>query len=351
MRIRELGIRPGRLPAGPENAITDVPGVRVGQATFWRDAPYVQRSGATVIWPHEDDPYVQPVYAASHVLNGYGIMTGRAAIDERGLLASPIVLCNTRSVGYGYEAVLRHYRRTAAGDLPLPVVAECDDGYLNDNRGDAVPIELFEAALQSARGGPVIEGAVGAGTGMHLFGFKGGIGTASRVVLLDGQRYVLGVLLNTNFGRRQQMVLRGRYYGDAQPRLPDEPAGVSEGSCIGVVATDAPLLPHQLKRVAQRIGLGLARAGSVGNDGSGELFLAFSTAQKINPSRRPTSVASVEGTVGPSEPSPLNMIFEATVEATEEAVLNALLQATTTTGRDGHVLSAFPAGMLSGAPG
>lgn len=346
MRFRELGGTIGHWPPGPNNAITDVAGIRVGQSSVQTDSPFVTRSGATVIWPHSGNPDVQRVFAGVDILNGYGEMTGRTTIEEWGLLGSPVVLTNTRSVGQGYEAVIQFMNamdpRVGNFDVLMPVVAECDDGYLNDNRGPAVPLAIFEQALREADSGPVAEGSVGAGYGMQLFGFKGGIGTSSRKVEIAGSLYTIGVLVNTNFGRKHQLIIQGHPIGltlpGALPLKPDK-----EGSCIGIVATDAPLLPHQLRRLAKRVGFGLVRTGSVGNDGSGELFLAFSTAAQI-PKQDSSSLRLIylnDGLIWDEEP-PMNGLFEATVEASEEAVMNALVAATTVYGRDGHVLQAFP---------
>lgn len=283
MRCTDYGLQVGYLPRGEWNAITDVPGVRVGQATYLTDDEYIHRTGVTVIWPHSGNPFRERVYAGSWILNGYGILTARDVIEEWGLLGAPIVLCNTRSIGMGYEASIDHFNLIDEGvgdlDVLMPVVAECDDGFLNDNRAPATPLHVFRSALENSTHGPVEEGCVGAGTGMQLFGFKGGIGTASRKVEISGQIYTVGVLLNTNFGARHQLMIQGvpmgRLFTENMPRYE------KEGSCIGVLATDAPLLPNQLKRLAKRLGLGVVRTGSVGNDGSGEIFLAFSTATTI----------------------------------------------------------------------
>ncbi len=340
MRLRDLGIIVGQLMPGRHNAITDVPHVRVGHREWVTDTPFVQRTGVTVVIPSED-VYHWPIPAASDVLNGFGELTGQATIAEWGVLATPIVLSNTRSVGKGYEAIMQDffshpaYRPTDA--LPLPVVGECDDSFLNDYR-KAIPNDVYREAFAQAVGGPVAEGAVGAGTGMHLFGYKGGIGTASRRVELEQGVYAVGVLVNTNFGRPYQLRLIEGLRAIYPPR--DVPR---DGSCIGIVATDAPLWPHELKRLARRIGLGLSRTGSVGNDTSGELFLAFSTASPTAYARLAGEGGMLTGRTGGST-APMNRIFDAVVEATEEAVWNALLQATTVTGIEGHVLSAFTTG-------
>lgn len=345
MRCADHGLQIGYLAAGEWNAITDVPGVRVGHATYLTDDEYTHRTGVTVIWPHPGNPFRNRVYAGSWVLNGYGILTARDVIAEWGLLGAPIVLCNTRSVGIGYEASIDYFNGIDEGvgnlDVLMPVVAECDDGFLNDNRAPATPLHVFRQALEHSSNGPVEEGCIGAGTGMQMFGFKGGIGTASRKVEISGRTYTVGVLLNTNYGVRHQLMIQGvpmgKIFNDNLPRYE------KEGSCIGVLATDAPLLPNQLNRLAKRMGLGLVRTGSVGNDGSGEIFLAFSTATTV-PRESTAPLQSehlVDGqfwTLG----APIDKLFDAAVEASEEAALNALFQATTTEGRDGHCLFKFP---------
>jgi D-aminopeptidase len=347
-RVRDHGIAVGRLPTGPLNAVTDVPGVRVGHATVWSgggDEP-VSRTGVTALWPHEGNPYADRVYAATSTFNGYGVLTGDLVIDEWGLLGSPVVLCDTANLGTAYSAVVRHVHdedpEAGREDVVIPVVGECDDGFLNDNRHLALTEEHVVAALTSATTGPVPEGCVGAGTGMQMFDFKGGIGTASRLVTIDGTTYTVGVLLNGNFGTRRQLRIAGVHVG---PTLTDRmPVRHHEGSCIAVVATDLPLLPHQLRRLARRVDVGLGRVGSVGNDGSGEIFLAFSTAHRV-PREVPGGTmpvqALVEGQLW-TRGSPLDDVFDAVAEAAEEAALNALFVADTTDGRDGHRLWGLP---------
>ncbi len=339
MRLRELGLTVGDLPTGETNAITDVAGVLVGQQEWITDAPSVQRTGVTVIIPR-DDVYHHPVYAGTDVLNGFGEMTGRANVDEWGLLSTPIVLTNTRSVGQGYEAIvqdfLQHPARRPEDELPLPVVGECDDSYLNDFRF-ATPESIFADAFRAVQSGPVAEGARGAGAGMQLFGYKGGIGTASRRIRLGDREYTVGVLVNTNFGRPYQMRAP-----EGLERVRAQADVLRDGSCVGVAATDVPLWPHELKRIAKRMGLGLGRTGSVANDTSGELFLAFSTARPEDYAR----LAGSKGMLTGQDPelddgSPISRVFDAVIEATEEAVWNALLAAPTVRGVDGHVLEGF----------
>lgn len=349
-RARELGIEIGRLPTGELNAITDVPGVLVGHATVRRGEPGsgepVARTGVTAILPHGGELFRERVYAGVSLLNGYGELTSRSVIDEWGLIGAPILLTDSASVGRVFDAALRYLtpRDPAIGDVDVafPVVGECDDGTLNDNRAFPITDDDVVRALESASSGPVEEGCVGAGTGMQLFDFKGGIGTASRRVELDGSAYTVGVLLNTNYGARHQLVVDGVPVGRLIADL--MPERHRDGSCIGVLATDAPLHPLQCRRMAARIGLGLARTGSVGSDGSGEIFLAFSSAQRVP--RQATGEGLpirtiVEGGFW-TQGSPIDLLFEAAVEASEEAALNALFRAETTRGRDGNVLHAIP---------
>ena len=349
-RARQFGLGPGGLPTGALNAITDVPGVRVGHRTVWRGeaggSEPVIRSGVTAIWPHDGDLFRERLYAGSSVFNGYGEMTSNIVIDEWGLIGSPIVLIDTTHIGLGYDSVVRYMARNDPEiqdvDVVIPVVAETDDGFLNDNRAFGLTREDVFAALDAATGGPVAEGVVGAATGTQQFDFKGGIGTASRRVSVQDTVYTIGVLLQTNYGSRHQLQIAGAPIG----RLIEDlmPVRHHEGSCIAVVATDAPLHPRQLRRLARRVDVGLARTGSVGNDGSGEIFLAFSTANRI-PRATPSAAHPIEVIVEGqfwTQGSPFDRLFEAVAEATEEAALNALFQADTVTGRDGNVLHGLP---------
>jgi len=381
-RLRGLGVAIGTLPTGPTNSLTDVAGVRVGHQTLVRGDDV--RTGVTAIWPHDGNPMAERVYAGISALNGYGEMTCRSVIDEWGLLSSPIVLTGTSNVGMALDATTRYlarrYPEQAREEVPIALVAECDDGFLHDHLTFALTQEDVWAALDAATTGPVEEGCVGGGTGMLLFGFKGGIGSSSRVVSTVAGQFTVGVLVQTNFGRRADLTIDGVHVGRAltdlqledPARTPaqsattpaeDTPAAKTmsgavtpdstmtdapgateppEGSCIVVVATDAPLHAHTLQRMAKRAGLGLARAGSYAGDGSGEIMLAFSTAQRI-----PYHVADgklnvtllAEGSYGNTG---LNALFTAVVDATEEAVGNALLAATTTHGRGGRVAYAAP---------
>lgn len=345
-RARDLGLPVGVLEPGPLNAITDVSGVRVGQTTVWRDDGVVARTGVTAIWPHEGNPFRERVYAATSVFNGYGILTSDIVLQEWGLMGAPVVLCDTANLGVAYDACVRYMsgRDPSVGrdDVLMPVVAECDDGFLNDNRSVTLTAQDVAAALDSAGTGPVDEGVAGAGTGTQLFDFKGGIGTSSRVVRIGSRTFTIGVLLNANYGTRAQLQIGGHRVG--RQLTDDLPRQHREGSCIGVVATDIPLHPAQLRRLARRVDIGLGRTGSVGNDGSGEIFLAFSTAQRV-PREATDGIIAIEVMVEGqfwTHGSPFDLLFDAVAEASEEAALNALCQADTVEGRDGNRLAGFP---------
>jgi len=348
-RTRDLGIQIGSYATGASNAITDVAGVEVGHTTIhWGDETLMPgsgpaRTGVTAIWPARDVLH-QPVAAGFFALSGTGEMTARSEIEELGQLGTPILLTNTMSVGTVYDAVCRYFIQhdTSVGEdsVIIPVVAECDDSRLHDARGFHVTSEHVFAALDHAHSGPVGEGCVGAGTGMHCFGFKGGIGTSSRVLSDADGGFTVGVLVLTNFGRRPRLTIAGIPAGEFFPIVEDAGQTVAsnppheEGSGIVVIATDAPLDGRQLARVAKRAALGLGRTGSTGGNGSGELLVAFSTTYRPGEAGV-AGRAVVEG-------SSIDPIFAAVVDATEEAVLNALFMATTTDGRHGRRLEAIP---------
>lgn len=337
-RLRELGIAVGQYTPGRWNAITDVAGVKVGQVT--RVEGDDVRTGVTAVWPR-DDVWHHKVFAASFVLNGNGEMTGLAWVKEAGWLETPIVLTDTLSVGRASDAVVswmerRYPQMGHAEDVVLPVVAECDDGFLNDQRGRHVREQDVLQALDSAKSGPVAEGAVGAGTGMVCYRFKGGIGTASRVLPKEAGGFTVGVLVNCNMGVRTDLRIDGVPVGrEIKGWMPLDKVG--EGSIVMVVATDAPLLPHELERLAKRAALGLARTGSTARHSSGDLMLAFSTAADL-PAESPTATTTVTMVAN----SAITPLFEATVESAEEAVDNALTAATTTVGRGGDTAYALP---------
>ena len=344
LRARSLGIALGTYPTGTLNAITDVPGVTVGHTTLISgDGKLVPgkgpvRTGVTIVIPR-DDVWRKKVPAGSFVLNGTGEMTGLAWVEESGFLEYPIALTNTLNLprvanGVMSWMIARYPGIGIQDDTLTPVVAECDDGRLNDIQGRHVSEADVIKALDTARGGPVAEGSVGAGTGMVTYGFKGGIGTSSRVIP-SSEGYTVGVLVNANSGRRDELLMGGvpvgRLYGNSKGQ-----ADGAEGSIIIVIATDAPLDARQLKRLAKRAALGLARTGSTARHGSGDFILAFSTGNVIPhyPKERTFPFTAFADTH-------LNPLFTATVEATHEAILNALTMATTVIGRDGHKAEAI----------
>ena len=342
-RLRELGLRIGRFEAGPANAITDVAGVAVGHVTVWRDEPEppagrgVARTGVTAVLAAAVETLCsQPVPAGTAILNGSGELTGSISIAEWGVLDTPIYLTSSHAVGRIYDGAVAVAvdadPSVGVDEIVAPVVGECDDSWLSEGRVVQVEADDAGRAVAAAAGGPVAEGAVGAGTGMMTKGWKAGIGTASRIApAIEG---AVGVLVLSNFYPPPGLVMDGVPVGDllGEPR---ETTRTKTGSCIGVVAVDAALSPHQLQRVARRVGLGLARCGSVAHHGSGEIFLAFAAA-----GRRPRGEVPV--TDVPDDA--LNDVFEAVVDASEEAVLNALWAAPEVVGREGRVGVALPHG-------
>ena len=342
-RARDLGV-PFEGTPGPLDAITDVRGVEVGHTTLIAGEGKLVvgrgpvRTGVTAILPRGKGS-AEPVFAGGFSLNGNGEMTGTAWIEESGLLEGPVMITNTHSVGVVRDAVIAHRLRRGRADpsaiwWSLPVVAETYDGYLNDINGFHVRAEHVFAALEGARPGPVAEGNVGGGTGMICYEFKGGIGTASRRLPDRQGGYTVGVLVQANHGRRGQLQVAGVPVGR---EIPEGASGRREsGSIIIVIATDAPLLPHQVKRLARRAALGLARTGSVSGDGSGDLFLAFST---VSPQR---GAGGRNPRVEYLEPHRMDPLFEATVQATEEAIVNALIAAETMSGVNGRTVIGLP---------
>ena len=341
MRARDLGIEIGPGRPGAENAITDVAGVRVGHATLIEGkGPLVAgrgpvRTGVTVILPHEGHAWAEPVFAGAHRLNGNGELTGLEWVRESGLLMSPIGLTNTHSVGVVHDALVAlDVEEIEPGTRfwSLPVVGETWDGRLNDVNGRHVTPDHVRQAIEAAAAGAVAEGNVGGGTGMICHGFKGGIGTSSRVLDADGGGYAVGVLVQANHGRRERLRVDGVNVGARIPAhevpLPSSAAGA--GSIIAVIATDAPLLPGQCTRLAQRAGLGVAQCGGVGEHYSGDLFLAFATGNRGIPADEPT--APLEVAVRMCTGAAMTALFDAVVDATQEAIVNALLAAQTMTG-------------------
>lgn len=361
-RARDLGV-PFEGSPGPLNAITDVDGVEVGHTTLIRGSgPKVVgegpvRTGVTAVWPRGNDT-PDPVFAAWFSLNGDGEMTGTTWVEDSGLLEGPVMITNTLNVGIVHHAVVRWGATRSTdwegGGYPpwlasLPVVAETWDGTLNDILGQHVTVDDALAAMDGAVAGPVVEGNVGGGTGMICHRFKGGIGTSSRVVEVGGETYTVGVLVQCNYGSREQLRIAGVPVGTEIPDLLPERPGPDgtpmeaddgadrEGSIIVVVGTDAPVLPHQLERIATRVSLGLGRNGSTSGNGSGDIFIAFSTANR-EAARERGAVSGLELLANER----LNPIFGATVQATEEAVVNAMVAGETMTGADDVTVHRLP---------
>jgi D-aminopeptidase len=327
------------METGPENAITDVPGVLVGHSTLIRDEPEVVRTGITMVVPRQE-VWTDYVYAGSHVLNGDGEMTGLIWVAESGMLGSPIGITSTAQVGMVRDfLVAETYRLGVRGGFHLPVVGETWDGWLSTPSSFPLTPENAADALGTAASGPVAEGSVGGGTGMICHDFKGGIGTSSRLATAAGESYTVGVLVQANYGSRPDLrvdgVPVGREIGyDVVPSAWETPP--QGGSIIIVVATDAPLLPVQCRRMAQRATVGLARVGGYGHESSGDIFIAFSTANHLGGAHD----VAFEVTTLPLDS--MDPLFHAAADATEEAIVNALCGATTVTGRDGHVAHALP---------
>lgn len=344
-RIRDLGISLPGTP-GPNNAITDVSGVAVGHHSIVRghgklivgEGPV--RTGVTVVLPRNGD--ASPVFAGGYSLNGNGELTGMHWVEESGILNGPIYITNTHSVGAVHEAAIRwtnQHQGLGHMRFCLPVVGETYDGVLNDINGFHVKAEHIFNALDNAREGIVEEGNVGGGTGMICHRFKGGIGTSSRQVVIDDQEYTLAVLVQANYGVRETLTIAGVPVGeeitDLMPKMDD----AETGSIIVIVACDAPLLPHQLKRIARRVPMGMAKVGAYAGDGSGDIFIAFSTANTVLEDR--------PGTLQMLPNEQMDPLFLATVQATEESILNALTAAETMTGINDNTVYQLPQDRLS----
>jgi D-aminopeptidase len=348
-RARDLGV-PFEGTPGPLNAITDVAGVAVGQVTLVGDVVGAEakgrkiRTGVTAVLPRGRDSLNTPVFGAWFALNGNGEMTGTAWLEESGQLEGPVLLTNTHSVGVVRDAAIAWRVSQGGADASgywwsLPVVAETWDGHLNDINGFHVRPEHVQQALSQAKSGAVTEGNVGGGTGMICHEYKCGIGTASRRVAEGERDYTVGVLVQANYGLRDSLRIAGvpigqhlrddRVYSEPDPAAPDT------GSIIIVVATDAPLLPHQLKRLAKRAGMGLARMGSYAGNGSGDIFVAFSTANREGLTGKAKAQAEFLGN------DRLDPLFAATVQATEEAIVNAMVAARDMEGTEGHYAKAL----------
>ena len=354
VRARDLGVVTGEMAPGPLNAITDVEGVLVGHSTIVRgNGPLKQgegpvRTGVTAVLPHKD-VWRAPVLGATHTLNGDGELTGVHWVRDLETIAQPILITNTGSVGTVHEAAIAYAVEKHGGGSYLPVVGETWDGGLNDIAGFHVKREHVYAAIDAASAGQVAEGNVGGGTGMVCYEFKGGIGTASRRLTSARGGFTVGVLLQANFGRRNTLMIGGVPVGLEIPIPPraaalEAPVDGREGSVIVVIATDAPVSSRQLERMSRRATLGLARTGTWSGNGSGDIFVAFSTANRFDRSNE-----SRERNIRWYDPGRMDPLFQATVEAVEEAVLNALMKAETMTGINNTTVEALPYDRLQAA--
>ena len=340
-RLRDLGITIGTLPPGENNAITDVPGVWVGHKTLIYDEPRIARTGVTVIVPREGKIWHDNACAGFHSFNGCGEMTGMHWLRESGLLCYPIVLIDTHHVGTAHEALIAYGVESGmAPESGLPVVGETWDGWLNDMDAFHISREDVFEALAAAAPGPVAEGNVGGGTGMICHDFKGGIGTASRLVEIAGETYTLGALVQANHGSREDFRVDGMPIGRLMDyrRVPlawgNQPQ--PGGSILIIIATDAPLLSGQCARLARRAAVGFARVGGIGHNGSGDLFLAFATGNSMPADRQePFAIRYLPNHT-------MNPLFNAVGEAVEEAILNALTAAQTMSGINGNTAYALP---------
>jgi D-aminopeptidase len=337
-RLRDLGITVGRLAPGPLNSITDVRGVRVGYVTRCIDKPRVVRTGVTVVWPQRDI-FSSAVFAGSHSFNGFGEMTGTHWLAEQGLLANPIAITGTACVGAVRDAICAYALESRASDPNMmPVVSETDDSWLSASETFPITPDMVFDALENATGGRIAEGNVGGGTGSICYDFKGGTGTASRVVRAGGAKRTVGALAQANFGLRSLLTIAGVAVGreigfDEVAAAYDEPR--DSGSLVVLLATDAPLVGKQCERMARRAALGMALVGSKGANGSGDLFLCFSSHNRVPRGRAIHRVEMMD-------PEPMSPLFEAAVEATEEAILNALTMADTMVGREDRTAHALP---------
>jgi D-aminopeptidase len=344
-RIADLGLKIGILPTGPLDAITDVAGVKVGSTTIIRGDNI--RTGVTAVLPHSGNLYREKVPGAIFASNGFGKLTGSTQVDEMGDIETPILLTSTTSVPRVADAVISYMLNLPGNEDVLSinsVVGETNDGYLSDIRGRHITPEDVFAAIKDAKGGPVEEGAVGAGTGTVAFGWKGGIGTASRILPADLGGYTLGVLVQTNFGGVLTIAgapvgqVLGQYYLRKELQQGSGGKDKADGSCMIVVATDAPMDARNLKRLAARAWLGVARSGSSASNGSGDYAIAFSTASQLRVRNQDKALTRSTEVMTNDAMSPL---FLAAIEATEEAVYNSMFKATTMTG-NGHTVEALP---------
>jgi D-aminopeptidase len=342
-RLRDLGLGIGTYPTGPLNAITDVAGVRVGHVTLKAESPHVLRTGVTAIHPLDVPYWEQTVFAGFHCYNGFGEMTGTHWIAETGILTSPICISSAFSIGVLRDTLLAHPRRRGIDDrLHQPMASETFDGALNDGWHGPITRDHVEEALEIAKGGPVAEGAIGGGTGMMCHEFKGGIGTSSRMVATPHGTWTVGALVQSNYGNRRDLTVDGvpvgRHIGYD---VVDSPQRRDEGSIVIIVATDAPLLPPQCRRLAQRAGIGLGRVGGFGSNRSGDFIVAFSTANRL-----PFHETAIVGGLRMFPNEDLNPFFRAAAEAVEEAIVNSMTMAEETVGVGGTVVRELPTELL-----
>ncbi len=335
-RIQEYGIVFGETPRGPLNAITDVPGVRVGHHTLHTDTPVITRTGVTAIIPHDDNIFENPITACSHVINGFGKSVGLMQIQETGLLETPILLTNTLNVGNAARALIDHCVVENPKGLTInPIVLECNDGLLNDIQAESISKDAVFSAIDSAKGGAFECGSVGAGKGMVCYEYKGGIGTSSRLLKLDKQKYFIGCLVLTNFGIQQELTIKGVNIEPFFPVSVKRPGG----SNLVILATDIPMTHRQLKRMSHRVSFGIARTGGRCAHNSGELVLAFSTANRFP--RKPDSDIGSMRRIHENDRT-TGMIFNSTVSVVEEAIVDSLFAAETVTGIHGNVIRELP---------
>jgi len=333
-RFRDLGLQIGQLPTGPKNHIVDVPEVWVGHCTKIENAPKTIRTGVTVVLPFQNNIWKEHCFAGYYSLCGHGEMTGMHWVKEGGLLNSGIGLTGSFQVGTVYET-LQEFCLPGYG---LPVVAETSDAFLNGRQRNLITKSDVLSAMQNASQNETQEGNIGGGTGMVCFQFKGGIGSSSRLIKIEQQTYTLGVLVQANFGLRHQLIINGIAVGEKIGNTVPLPTDISneKNSIIVIIATDAPLLPHQCERVSARSALGLAKTGCQGQNMSGDLILTFSTGNRIVPNQKIVNhISSINN-------NEINLLFTAAIEATEEAVLNALCAAETLSGFENRTVSHLP---------
>lgn len=343
-RLRDWGLTVGQLPTGPTNTIMDVRDVRVGHVTLKQNDPCMVRTGVTAVLPHGDNWFRHKVVAASHIINGFGKTTGLVQVGELGVIESPIMLTNTFGVPAVVQGTLQLMMErdseigAEAGSLNV-VAGECNDGYLNDMRGLHVqPDHAIQAIRSAEKSCHVVEGNVGAGTGMVCLGWKGGIGTASRRIDVEGKHYYIGVLVLSNFGEKEDLTVLGQPVGSLLKQEKTLIRRKEDGSIMIVLGTDLPMDARQLKRLARRGALGLSRTGSIAHHGSGDIVIAFSNGNRIP--HTPTGFQQIQSV--PENGPLISQCFRAVVEGTEEAILNSLFMAEDTEGRQGRIVQGLP---------